>query len=94
MATFILFGNYSVDSIGKISASRTKNANTIIGSCGGALKAGYALLGGTDLVLVVDFPGMDAAMKASVTLSKQFGIAFKTAPAVSIEEFDKLITGK
>ena len=65
-----------------------------MGFHGGALKAGYALLGDKDLVLVVEFPGTDKAMKASVALSKLLGIGFTTAPAVSVEDFDKLIKGK
>ena len=94
MATYLLFGKYSIDALSKISAARTKSAKLILGDTGGVLKAAYALLGETDLVLVVEFPGNEKAMKASISLSKQLGIAFKTEPAVSVEEFDKLITGK
>ena len=94
MATYLLFGKYSIDALAKISVARTKNANAILGDCGGVLKAGYALLGETDLVLVVEFPSIEKAMKASVSLGKQLGIGFKTAPAVNVEEFDKLIAGK
>jgi uncharacterized protein with GYD domain len=94
MATYLMFGKYSIDALAKISAARTKSANAMIGDCGGVLKAAYALLGETDLVLVVEFPSTEKAMKASVSLAKQLGIAFKTEPAVSVEEFDKLITGK
>lgn len=32
-------------------------------------------------------------MKASVELAKLLGISFTTAPAVTVEEFDKLIEG-
>jgi uncharacterized protein with GYD domain len=94
MATYLLFGKYSIDALAKISAARTKSANAILGDCGGVLKAGYALLGETDLVLVVEFPSIEKAMKASVSLGKALGIGFKTAPAVNVEEFDKLIAGK
>jgi uncharacterized protein with GYD domain len=94
MATYLMFGKYSIEALTKISAARTKNANTLIGDCGGVLKTAYALLGETDLVLVAEFPGNEKAMKASVSLSKQLGIAFKTEPALSVEEFDKLIAGK
>jgi hypothetical protein len=31
-------------------------------------------------------------MKVSAELNKLLGVAFKTAPAVSISEFDKLMT--
>ena len=57
---------------------------------GGQIKGGYALLGEKDLVLVVELADTQAAMKASAGLSKLLGIGFTTAPAVSIEEFDKL----
>ena len=63
------------------------------GDRGGEVKAAYALLGETDVVIIVDFPGVKEAMKASVELTKLLGIAFTTAPAVTMEEFDKLIAG-
>ena len=93
MTTFFMFGKYSSDSVKKISAERTVKASAIIGDLGGEIKAGYALLGKTDLVLIVELPGMKEAMKASVELNKLLGIAFTTAPAVTVEEFDKLIEG-
>jgi uncharacterized protein with GYD domain len=86
-----MFGKYSQGSIKEISADRTQKANQLISDNGGSVKSGYALLGDTDLVLVVDFPSNNDAMKASVGLTKLLGIAFSTAPAVSMEEFDKLI---
>lgn len=93
MATFLMFGSYSIDAVGKISAERTKDAAAVIGDSGGQLKAGYALLGEKDLILIVDFPGVKEAMKASVELTKLLGISFTTAPAVTVDEFDKLIEG-
>jgi len=60
---------------------------------GGKVEAGYALLGETDVVVIVDFPGVKEAMKASVELTKLLGISFTTAPAVTMEEFDELIEG-
>jgi uncharacterized protein with GYD domain len=90
MATYLMFGKYSKDSIGQISAARTKSAAAAIGDCGGQLKSGYALLGEKDLVLIAELPSTEAAMKASVALSKLLGIGFTTAPAVTVDEFDKL----
>ena len=55
------------------------------------LKSGYALLGDADLVLIVDLPDNEQAMKTSVALTKLLGIAFTTTPAVTIEEFDRLM---
>ena len=91
MPTFILFGEYSHESIKAISAERTQKATKVIADSGGSVKAGYALLGETDLLVITEFPSNEQAMKASVGLAKLLGIAFTTAPAVSMEEFDKLV---
>ena len=91
MATYLMFGKYSIDAIKEISAERTVKASAVVGDVGGEVKAAYALLGKTDLVFIVDFPGVQEAMKASVELTKLLGISFTTAPAVTVEEFDKLI---
>lgn len=91
MATYLMFGRYDTESVGKISAERTALANALIAENGGKVMSGYALLGEYDLVLIVDLPGTAEAMKTSVGLAKLLGIAFTSAPAVSIEEFDKLV---
>lgn len=91
MGTFFMFGRYSHDSIKDISPRRTNKAKEKIESLGGKLLSGYALLGDVDLVLIVEFPGKDEAIKASVALAKMLGIAFTTAPAVTVEAFDALI---
>ncbi len=93
MATFVMFGKYSAQAIKEASAKRTKDAVSLIKKLGGEMKAAYALLGETDLVVVVDLPGIEAAFKASVILSKMTGIAFTTCPAIPMEEFDKIIAG-
>ena len=94
MTTFIMFGNYTPGAIDKISAARTESANAIIGDCGGVLKDAYALLGETDIIALAEFPSIEMALKASVELGRQLGITFTTAPAVRMDEFDKLVTGK
>ena len=91
MATYLMFGSYSLDSIGKISSDRTAQANAMIEENGGKVLSGYAMLGEKDLVLIVDFPGTEEAMKTSVGLAQLLGVSFTTAPAVSFEEFDKLV---
>jgi len=91
MATYFMFGNYSQQSISDISAGRTEEAKALIEKNGGKLEAGYALLGYVDLVLKVDFPDAEKAMKTSVALSKLLGIGFTTCPAVTFDAFDKLI---
>ena len=94
METFIMAGRYSVDAVKKISGARSQRANQIVRQCGGKIVAAYATLGEVDMLLIVDFPGVAEAMKASVGLNKAFGISFTTRPALRIEEFDKIVTGK
>jgi uncharacterized protein with GYD domain len=93
MTTFLMFGKYSAQAMKDMSPERTKKAAGLIKQLGGEVKAMYALLGETDLLLVVNLPGVESAMKASLALGKMTGIAFTTAPAVSVEEFDKLVAG-
>ncbi|MHB8066638.1 MAG: GYD domain-containing protein [Desulfobaccales bacterium] len=93
MATFVMFGKYSAQAINEVSSKRSQAAESLIKKLGGKIKAVYALLGETDLLVVVDLPGIEAAVQASVALSKMTGISFTTCPALPIEEFDKLISG-
>jgi len=93
MATYFMFGKYSQDSIKKISSIRTEKTKELIRKNGGEIKSGYSLLGKIDLVLIVELPDLERAMKTSVGLSRLLGISFTTAPAVSIEDFDKLMEG-
>jgi uncharacterized protein with GYD domain len=93
MPTFVMFGKYSSGAVEEISAERTVQAAGLVSDLGGEIKAGYALLGETDLLLIADFPGVKEAMKTSVELTKLLGISFTTAPAVTVEEFDELIAG-
>jgi len=92
MATFFMFGRYSSEAVKGISAKRTKEAESLIKKFGGKVNSMYALLGEKDLVFIVTFPGIEEAMKASVALSKLTGITFTTLPAVTVEEFDRLMT--
>jgi uncharacterized protein with GYD domain len=91
MSTYLMFGKYSAEALKGISAKRTDEAAALIKKHGGELKAGYALLGELDLVLVTDLPDTERAMKVSAALAKASGISFRTSPAVSIAEFDKLM---
>jgi uncharacterized protein with GYD domain len=91
MATFFMFGRYTIDALGKISVERTRQAHAEIERLGGKVKSVYALLGEYDLVMIVDLPRMTDAMKASIAIKRLMDISFFTAAAVPIEEFDQLI---
>ncbi len=92
MATYFMFGKYSSESVKKISAKRTGQAKALVKKHGGKIEAMYALLGDPDVVLIVSLPSNDKAMKASVALSKATGIAFTTAPALAVAQFDALMS--
>jgi uncharacterized protein with GYD domain len=94
MTTFIMTGRYSPDAVKQISGERTTEGTETIQRCGGKLVAGYATMGKTDLLLIVEFPGVSEAIKASVALSKATGIAFSTVPAIGLADFDKLVGAK
>jgi uncharacterized protein with GYD domain len=91
MAKFLMLGKYSQEAIKGIASERTKKGIEIIEKAGGKVNSIYALLGSYDLALVVDFPGIAEAMKGSVNLNKLTGIGFTTSPAISVEEFDKVM---
>lgn len=91
MATFLMFGKYSPEALKQISSKRTEEVVKVVKKFKGEVKAMYALLGEKDLVFILTFPEMEQAMKASVALSKLTGIAFTTLPAVTVEDFDRLM---
>lgn len=91
MPTFFMFGKYSAESMKGISANRTRQVVDIVDRFGGEILAMYALMGAYDVVLIVKFPTMEDALKASVTMSQSLGISFSTLPAIPVEEFDKLV---
>jgi len=86
-----MLGRLSGEAVKAISPKRTDEALALIKDHGGKLKAGYAMLGSYDLVLIVELPNMERAMKTAVGLSRMLGITFNTSPAVTFEDFDKLM---
>lgn len=89
MATFFLFGKYTPEALKGISADRTKEAAKIVKKYKGKIVSIHALLGETDLVMLLDLPSTADAFKTSIVLNKLTAIAFTTHPAVSVEEFDQ-----
>ena len=90
MATFVMLGKYTPQALADLSPKRTDKAVALIKKHKGEVVSMYATLGENDLVLILEFPGVEEAMKASVALTKMTGIAFNTSPAVPVEMFDKL----
>jgi len=94
MTTFIMRGKYSAEAVKQISGERTKKGIEVVQQCGGKFVAVYATMGETDVLAIVEFPGVREAIKASVVLNKELGISFSTVPALRLEDFDKLVGGK
>jgi uncharacterized protein with GYD domain len=90
MATYLMFGTLTQAARKAISAKRTDDAIALIKKHGGEYKAGYALLGDVDYVVILDLPDTERAMQVSMGLSRLLDISFRTAPAVTIDEFDRL----
>jgi len=93
MATFLMFGKYTAEAIREMSIARTNLVVDEIKKLGGEVQAMHAMLGEKDLLFCVNLPDNESAIKASVTLSRLTGIGFTTCPAVSVETFDRLVTG-
>lgn len=91
MAKFLMLGKYSQEAIKGISPERTNKAVSIIEKAGGKVNSAYALLGNYDLALLVDLPGNTEAMKVSIALTGLTGVSFTSSPAMTVEEFDKLV---
>ena len=91
MTTFVMLGRMSAESVKEISPQRTVDALALIKKNGGELKSGYVMLGKYDLILIVELPDKEQAIKTSVGLSRMLGVTFITSPAITFEQFDKLI---
>ena len=92
MQTFIMLGKYSTQALQGMSIQRTQNAKDLVKQFGGEVEAVYATLGDCDLLIIASLPGPEEAMKTSVALTKLTGIGFSTAPAVTVDTFDKLMS--
>jgi uncharacterized protein with GYD domain len=93
MATFVMSGKYSSEALTGISAKRTEKAVDLIKRFGGEVLSMYVLLGQQDLLLIVEAAGIEQALQISIALNRTTGISFTTAPALTVEEFDKMMSG-
>ena len=66
MNTFFMFAKCFLEGLKHMTPERTDTIISII----------YALLGEKDGVLIIDFSGIEQAMKASVALTRATGISF------------------
>ena len=64
MATYFMLGKYTPESLKQVSEARTTKVLSVIKKLKGRVENVYALLGSYDLVVIVDLPSVEAAMKA------------------------------
>ena len=93
MATYVMLGRYSAEAVKGISADRTRRARALIEEHGGTVLSMYALLGDCDLLVIADLPDADAALLASLGLTRLTGVAFSSSPAMEIAHFDEVAGG-
>jgi len=92
MSTFFMFGKYSSKGLKGMSRERTGSIIALIEKFDGTVNSMHVLLGENDLIFIVDLPSTEQAMKASVALGKQTGISFTSSPAVTVDEFDNMLS--
>ena len=92
MNTYLMFGKYSSEALKGINSKRTEEANRLIAENGGEIVAQYTLLGENDLLFIVKYPSIEEVIKSSVAVNKLTGISFNSVPAITVEQFDKIIT--
>jgi uncharacterized protein with GYD domain len=91
MAKFLMLGKYSQEAIQGISPERTKKVAALIEKSGGRINSMFVLLGAYDVAFVIDLPGIQEVMKTSIEIMKATGISFITLPAISVDEFDRMM---
>ena len=91
MNTYLMYGKYSSEALKGISSKRTGEAHRLINENNGEIVAQYTLLGENDLLFIVNFPSLEDVIKSSVALNKLTGISFNSIPAITVEQFDKII---
>lgn len=92
MAKYYMFGKYTAEAVKNVSAERTRKIADIVEKLGGKTLSIDMLLGEKDIVIAVDLPDTKSVAKASIQMTKLTGIGFAAAPAISAEEFDKIIS--
>ncbi|MCM8791815.1 MAG: GYD domain-containing protein [Candidatus Omnitrophica bacterium] len=88
---FLMLGKYSLEAIKGIKKERTRKVISLIEEKNGKIESMFALLGSYDLAFLVDFPSVKEAISTSVEITRRTGISFNSLPAITVEEFDKLV---
>jgi uncharacterized protein with GYD domain len=91
MKTFLIFGKSTSSELKEISIKYRAEVVSLVAGLGGDVKSMYVMLREKYLVLILAFPEIKRAMKASMALSKLTGISFRILPAVPVDEFNEIM---
>ena len=95
MAKYLLEANYTVSGaqglIAEGGSSRREAVAQLVESLGGKVEAFYFAFGGSDFILIADFPDSPSAIAASLTAGAAGGIGVKTTVLITAEEVDEAV---
>jgi uncharacterized protein with GYD domain len=87
MKTFLMVGKASSKELKEIGLKYESEVVSLVENFEGDIKSMLVMLREKYLLLILAFPEIKRAMKASMALSKLTGISFRTLPALSVEDF-------
>lgn len=96
MAVFVSLVNFTHEGLKTMKTKGVARSDMVkrnVESLGGKLLHAFYCLGEYDVVAVLDFPDNRAAMKAAVLNASMGHIRIKTMPAVSRDEWKKILKG-
>lgn len=91
--SLVKFTQYGISTMKQQGIARSKAVQKNIESLGGRLLEAYYCLGEYDVVAILQFPDNQTAMKASVLNSAPGHIQITTMPAVSRDQWRKILQG-
>jgi hypothetical protein len=91
MKTFLMLGKASSKELKEIGLEYKAEVASLVGNFGGHVMSMFVMLRERYLVLILAFPGMSRAMKASAALGKLTGISFRVGSAVPVEKLNAVM---
>jgi len=93
MPKYLIEVDYSVEGTkGLLKDGGSKRRQVVEGAvkgAGGKLESFYYTFGTRDAILIVELPGLEAAMALSMNVGASGSVTLRTTPLISVEEVDK-----
>ena len=93
MNTYIVLGNYTDKGVAAIknSPKRRAGVRTLLKKLGGRMKDFYLVLGGPDLVVIVELPNDETAARFALTVGSAGFVRTTTLKAFGEKDYHKII---